>query len=434
MSVFNGRDASMPFAVTLHPSTFKGRTGFHRCSDNSTLDPEFPKEVPVLSDPSRRSLDIPPFLVMDVLERAQRMEREGRSVIHMEVGEPDFPTPECIREAAARALANGETKYTHSQGILELREAICEHYFNSYGVDIDPGRVIVTSGTSPALFLVFASLLEKGDEVIMTDPHYACYPNLVTFLGGAPVFTPLSAEDGFQPDPEKIREKGGNRTRAVLINSPANPTGAVLGEKSMERIYGLGVPVVSDEIYHGLAYGVKEHTGLEYSPDTFVLNGFSKRYSMTGWRLGYVIAPQRFVRSIQKIQQNFFISASAFIQKAGIAALRHARAQVDEMVATFNARRLQLLKDLRRIGFRIPVDPTGAFYILVDARHLGEDSLQLAFDILEKAGVAVTPGIDFGQGAEGCLRFSYTNSSQNLEEGVRRLARYVEEVSHNKTR
>ncbi len=386
-----------------------------------------------MPDPSRRSLDIPPFLVMDVLERAQKMEREGRSIIHMEVGEPDFPTPECVRDAAARAISEGETKYTHSQGMLQLREAICEHYYDSYGVDIDPGCVVVTSGTSPALFLVFASLLEKGDEVIMTDPHYACYPNFVTFMGGTPVFIPLSAEDGFQPDPEKIREKTGRRTKAILINSPANPTGAVLGEKSVESICRLGVPVISDEIYHGLAYGVKEHTGLEYSQETFVLNGFSKRYSMTGWRLGYVIAPRRFVRPIQKIQQNFFISASAFVQKAGIAALRLAQGQVDEMVATFDARRLQLLNGLREIGFRIPVDPTGAFYILVDARHLGEDSHRLAFDILEKAQVAVTPGIDFGRGAEGFLRFSYTSSSENLKEGVRRLARYVEEVSGKKT-
>jgi len=383
-----------------------------------------------LQSPSRRSLDIPPFLVMDVLERAQKLEREGGSVIHMEIGEPDFPTPECVRDAAIRALIDGETKYTHSQGLLELREAICERYFDKYGVDIDPGRVVVTSGTSPALFLVFASLLEKGDEVIMTDPHYACYPNFITFLGGAPIFTTLSARDGFQTDPEKIRARISKRTKAVLINSPSNPTGAVLEEGMMKRIMELGPPVVSDEIYHGITYGVKEHTGLEYSRDAFVLDGFSKRYSMTGWRLGYIIVPRRFVRPIQKIQQNFFISASAFVQRAGIAALRHGEARVREMVATFDDRRRQLLEGLRGIGFDIPVDPRGAFYVLVDARRLGEDSHKLAFDILEKAGVAVTPGIDFGPGGEGHLRFSYTDSAENLKEGVERIARYIEEVSH----
>ena len=382
-----------------------------------------------MRQPSRRSLDIPSFLVMDVLEKAQQMERAGRSVIHMEVGEPDFPTPECIREAAAQALRDGETKYTHSQGMPDLREAISENYYNSYGVEVGPDRIIVTSGTSPALFLIFAALLEGGDEVIMTDPHYACFPNFVTFLGGSPVYSRLFAESGFMPDTEDMKGKVGSRTAAVLVNSPANPTGAVLGEEILEKIVGLGVPVVSDEIYHGISYGVKEHTALEYTKDAFVLNGFSKLYAMTGWRLGYVIVPERFVRPMQKIGQNFFISASAFVQRAGIAALTSARPQVAEMVNTYDTRRRGLLEGLRGIGLHIPVDPLGAFYILVDAKHLQEDSHKLAFDILEKTGVAVTPGVDFGPGAEGHLRFSYATSMENLEEGVRRLAGYIEEES-----
>ncbi len=382
-----------------------------------------------MRQPSRRSVDIPPFLVMDVLEKAQQMERAGRSVIHMEVGEPDFPTPDCIREAAVRALRDGETKYTHSQGMPDLREAIREYYHNSYGVEVNPDRIIVTSGTSPALFLIFAALLEEGDEVIMTDPHYACFPNFVTFLGGSPVYSRLLAESGFMPDTEDMMDKVGSRTAAVLINSPANPTGAVLGKEALERIAGLGVPVVSDEIYHGISYGVKEHTALEYTKDAFVLNGFSKLYAMTGWRLGYVIVPERFVRPMQKIGQNFYISASAFVQRAGIAALTSAGPQVRAMVSTYDARRRELLNGLRGIGFHIPVDPLGAFYVLVDARHLEEDSHKLAFDILEKTGVAVTPGVDFGPGAEGHLRFSYATSLENLKEGVRRLAEYIGEES-----
>jgi len=366
---------------------------------------------------------------MDVLEKAQQMERAGRSVIHMEVGEPDFPTPDCIREAAVRALRDGETKYTHSQGMPDLREAIREYYHNSYGVEVNPDRIIVTSGTSPALFLIFAALLEEGDEVIMTDPHYACFPNFVTFLGGSPVYSRLLAESGFMPDTEDMMDKVGSRTAAVLINSPANPTGAVLGKEALERIAGLGVPVVSDEIYHGISYGVKEHTALEYTKDAFVLNGFSKLYAMTGWRLGYVIVPERFVRPMQKIGQNFYISASAFVQRAGIAALTSAGPQVRAMVSTYDARRRELLNGLRGIGFHIPVDPLGAFYVLVDARHLEEDSHKLAFDILEKTGVAVTPGVDFGPGAEGHLRFSYATSLENLKEGVRRLAEYIGEES-----
>jgi aspartate/methionine/tyrosine aminotransferase len=366
---------------------------------------------------------------MDVLERAQQMERSGRSVIHMEVGEPDFPTPECVREAVERAIRDGETRYTHSQGMPDLREAISEHYLNRYGVEVNPGRIIVTSGTSPALFLIFSALLERGDEVIMTDPHYPCYPNFVSFLGGKPVYTPVDAPSGFVPDADDMGGRVGPRTAAVLVNSPANPTGAVLGEQILKRIGGLGVPVVSDEIYHGLAYGVEEHTALEYTSDAFVLNGFSKLYAMTGWRLGYVIVPERFVRPMQKMGQNFFISASAFVQRAGIAALTLAGPELEEMVSTYDARRRQLLDGLRGIGFQVPVDPLGAFYVLVDARHLGEDSHQLAFDILEKTGVALTPGIDFGRGAEGHLRFSYATSMENLREGVLRLAAYIEEGS-----
>ena len=382
--------------------------------------------------PSRRSREIPPFIVMDVMERAQKLEREGRSIIHMEVGEPDFDTPECVREAAERAMRDGETHYTHSQGLIELREAICSHYYDKYRVSIDPDRVLVTSGTSPALLLIFAALLEAGDEVIMTDPHYACYPNFVTFLGGRPVYTPVVSDTGYQIDMQDLERKLTSRTRALLINSPANPTGAVMPEKTLEQISSTGPTVVSDEIYHGLVYGPTEHSVLEFNDEAFVLNGFSKLYAMTGWRLGYTIVPPGFVRPLQKMQQNFFISAGAFIQRAAIAALNEAAEDVEGMVKTYSRRREQLVNGLRETGFEIPVAPEGAFYVLVDARHLGGDSLALAFDILDRAGVAVTPGIDFGLSAEGHLRFSYTNSSENLREGVRRLAVYAEETVNGK--
>jgi len=378
--------------------------------------------------PSRRSLDIPPFIVMDVLERAQNLEREGRSIIHMEVGEPDFETPQCIKEAAVKAIADGETSYTHSQGLVELREEICARYYADYGVDVDPDQIIVTSGTSPALLLIFAALLEAGDEVIMSDPHYACYPNFVSFLGGRPEYSPVYSENGYQPDIGDMQSRVGPRTKAVLINSPGNPTGAVIPDSSLQQIASFGAPVVSDEIYHGLVYGARQHSILEYTSEAFVLNGFSKLYAMTGWRLGYVIAPARFVRPMQKMQQNFFISASAFVQRAGIAALREAGEDVQRMVDIYADRRAVILDGLRSIGFKVPADPQGAFYVLVDARHLGDDSYRTAFDILDKIGVAVTPGIDFGPSAEGHLRFSYANSSENLEEGIRRLAEYVNEA------
>lgn len=379
-------------------------------------------------EPSERAVNIPPFIVMDVLERAQHLEREGRSIVHMEVGEPDFDTPECIRTAAERAIRDGETHYTHSLGLLELREAICEHYYRRYRVSLDPGQVLVTSGTSPGLFLIFAALLEVGDEVLMTDPHYACYPNFVSFLGGRPVYTRVFADDGYQINVPDVVSRLGPKSKALLINSPSNPTGAVVPGRTLEKLSSLGLPVISDEIYHGLIYSGSDHSVLEFTREAFVLNGFSKLYAMTGWRLGYIIVPERFVRAMQKVQQNFFISAGAFTQRAGIAALTEAGEDVERMVRIYDERRKILLKGLREMGFQIPVEPQGAFYILVDARHLGKDSYRLAFDILEKSGVAVTPGIDFGDAAEGHLRFSYATSLENLEEGVRRLGNYVQET------
>ncbi|GBE14491.1 MAG TPA: pyridoxal phosphate-dependent aminotransferase [Proteobacteria bacterium] len=377
------------------------------------------------SEPSKRSLKLPPFIVMDVLEHAQELERGGRSIVHMEVGEPDLDTPSCIREAAIRALRDGETHYTHSLGLIKLREAICEHYHGRYGVSVGPDQVIVTSGTSPGLFLVFAALLEPGDEIVMTDPHYACYPNFVSFLGGSPVFTTVTAQGGYQLDLDDLGRKLGPGTRAILINSPGNPTGAVMPPETLAKVASLGPMVISDEIYHGLVYGDREHSILEYTSEAFVLNGFSKLYAMTGWRLGYVIVPKRFVRPMQKIQQNFFISAGSFVQWAGIAALKEGGEDARRMVEIYGERRNLLLKGLREIGFRIPVDPEGAFYVLVDTRRLDDNSYRLAFDILDQAGVAVTPGIDFGAAAEGHLRFSYTNSLANIREGLDRLGNYV---------
>ena len=264
-----------------------------------------------------------PFIVMDVLERAHEMERQGTHIIHMEVGEPDFDTPQCIKDAACQALNDGHTHYTHSLGILELRQAICEHYFDSYNVSVDPDQVVVSSGTSPAMFVMFAALLEKGDQVIISDPHYACYPNFIKFVQGRPVTVPVYEEDGFQYRPEAIKEKISPKTKALFINSPSNPTGNLLSANRMQAIADLALQsgrpyIISDEIYHGLVYEGKEHSILEFTDKAFVFNGFSKLYAMTGLRLGYMIAPKDFIRPIQKVQQNFFISANAMVQMAGI--------------------------------------------------------------------------------------------------------------------
>jgi aspartate/methionine/tyrosine aminotransferase len=293
---------------------------------------------------SKRTAEMTSFIVMDVLERANEMEREGVHIIHLEVGEPDFDTPACVKEAACRALEVGHTHYTHSLGLFELREAICEYYLTTYGVSIDPDQVIVTSGSSPAIFLVFSALLEKDDQVIISDPHYACYPNFIKFVEGQPVTVQVYEEDGFQYRPESIKEKITAKTKAIFINSPSNPTGNLLSQSRMKAIAALAdtpnAPyIVSDEIYHGLVYEGKEHSILEFTDHAFVVNGFSKLFAMTGLRLGYVIAPKLFIRPMQKLQQNFFISANAMVQQAGVAALKEAGDDVDRMKEIYNTRR-----------------------------------------------------------------------------------------------
>ncbi|MBN2412265.1 pyridoxal phosphate-dependent aminotransferase [candidate division KSB1 bacterium] len=375
---------------------------------------------------TNRSEQIPPFIVMEVLERAKELERAGRQIIHMEIGEPDFDTPAKIKQAAIDAIGRNETHYTHSLGILPLREAIARHYKDKYGVTVNPDQVIVTQGTSPALLLVLCALLEKGDEILLTDPCYACYPNFVNYIDGKPVMIPISAQDGFILHAEAAKRKITSKTRAILINSPSNPTGTLLPADNMRRLTELGPYIISDEIYHGLVYGEKEHSILEYTDRAFVLNGFSKTYAMTGWRLGYIIAPKEFVRPIQKSQQNLFICAGSVSQWAGVSALTEHHPEIPLMVNTYEKRRRFMLDALQELGFGVAVEPKGAFYILADARFLGENSYDLAFDMLEKSGVAVDPGIDFGANAEGFLRFSYANSLENIKTGIERLKKYIE--------
>ncbi|MDY0412631.1 pyridoxal phosphate-dependent aminotransferase [Methanothrix soehngenii] len=374
---------------------------------------------------ARRAEEITPFIVMEVLERARELERQGVDVVHLEVGEPDFDVPLAVKEATRKALDRGLTHYTHSLGDLELREAICRHYEKTYGVFIKHEQVVVTSGTSPAMMLVFSVLLERGQEVVLSDPGYSCYPNFISFLGGVPARVPVYEKDGFQLRAEAIRERIGDQTRAILINSPSNPTGNLLSGENMKAIAGLGPYIISDEIYHGLVYEGKEHSILEFTDHAFVLNGYSKLYAMTGLRLGYLIAPERFVRPIQKMQQNFFICASSLAQRAGIAALEETGPDVAEMKRIYNQRRKFMVRRLREMGFGITVEPTGAFYVFANAQHFSGDSYALAFDILEKAHVGVTPGIDFGPSGEGYLRFSYANSLQKIAEGLERIERYL---------
>jgi len=379
---------------------------------------------------SKRTEEITSFIVMDVLEKASEMECQGQDVIHLEVGEPDFDTPDCVKEAACRAINDGFTHYTHSLGLLELREAICQYYRDTYRVEVSPDQVLVTSGTSPAMFILFATLLDPGDEVIISDPHYACYPNFIKFADGSPVLVPVTEAEGFQYRPEDIVSRLGTRTKGILINSPANPTGNVLSRERIQAIADITADspetfIISDEIYHGLTYGESDHSILEFTRRAFVLNGFSKLYAMTGLRLGYLIAPREFMRPMQKLQQNFFISANAMVQQAGIAALTRAAEDVEKMRQTYDRRRRFMIRRLREMGLGITVEPTGAFYVFANVKHISKDSYQLAFDILKHACVGVTPGIDFGPHGEGYLRFSYANSMANIEEGMHRLEGYL---------
>ena len=374
---------------------------------------------------ARRAQEITPFLVMEILERAVELEAKGDHIIHLEVGEPDFSTPACIKAAADRAIKEGKTGYTHSLGILPLREAIAEHYHNKYGVQVSPDQILVTAGTSPAMWLVFSAILEAGDQVILADPRYACYANYVRFCGGEPVSVDVFEEEGFQLRPEAVAAKLTPRTKAILINSPANPTGTLLSAERMAALADLGPLVLSDEIYHGLVYEGRERSILEFTDRAIVFNGFSKAYAMTGWRLGYAIVPPELIRVLQKMHQNFFISANAFVQAAGIEALRKAEPEVIRMRAIYDERRRFIIPALRRLGFGIATEPTGAFYVLANAKRFTSDSYAFAFEILEQAKVGVTPGVDFGANGEGYMRFSYANSLENIAEALRRLEAFL---------
>ncbi|MBR4482956.1 MAG: pyridoxal phosphate-dependent aminotransferase [Paludibacteraceae bacterium] len=366
------------------------------------------------------------FLVMDVLEKAGEMSREGIDIVHLEVGEPDFDVPECVRGAVDEAYNKHITHYTHSLGDPELRAEIASLYNREYGVNVSPDRILVTSGTSPALLLVTMLLCSPGSEVILSNPGYACYKNFVLAAHAKPVYVDLDPSKGFEYNIEDIKSKINANTAAIFINSPMNPTGAILSDKFMHELATLGVPVVSDEIYHGLVYEGKAHSMLEYADDAIVLNGFSKRFAMTGLRLGYLIAPHKYMAALQKMGQNFLICASSTAQKAGISTLRDKSDYEQKMLSTYNERRLYMIERLRSMGFVIPKDPQGAFYIFADASRFTSNSLKFAFDVLDNAHVGITPGVDFGTGiCSHYVRFSYANSLERIKEGLDRLERYL---------
>ncbi|MDD4921334.1 MAG: pyridoxal phosphate-dependent aminotransferase [Bacteroidales bacterium] len=373
--------------------------------------------------------EMTPFIVMDVLERANEMQQQGIDVIHLEVGEPDFDIPSCVAKAAADAYQSGKTHYTHSMGNPELRKAIAAFYQKEYGVKVDPDCIVVTSGSSPAILLALMLLCEAGSEVILSNPGYACYRNFALAVNAEPVLVELRPENKFQYDVRDIREKLNGKTRTIFVNSPMNPTGGLVDESVFRDLATLNVPVISDEIYHGLVYEGRARSILEFTDNAFVINGFSKRFAMTGMRLGYMIAPKEYMRALQILQQNLFICAPSTAQEAGIAALRTADPDVQAMKSIYRKRRDYMVSRLKDMGFVIHAEPEGAFYVFCDARKFTGDSFAFAFDVLEKAHIGITPGVDFGTAGEGFLRFSYANSLEKIEEALNRLEKYLKKLN-----
>lgn len=377
---------------------------------------------------SQRARDVTPFIAMDVLERANELE----DVIHLEVGEPDFEPPDRVFETAIESLRAGNTDYTAARGKPKLRRAIAAHYDREYGVDVDPDRIVVTPGTSPGLFLALSALVDPGEEVVLTDPHYACYPNFVRTVGGEIETVPLRAEDGFRPRVADFEAAIDDSTRALLLNSPANPTGAVLDGDTLAGLAAAAeatdtVPVV-DEVYHGLSYDAEEHTILEYTDDAFALNGFSKRFAMTGWRLGWIVVPPGYVEAVNRLAQNVLICAPNFVQDAGVAALETPPERLAEIRETYRKRRDLLLEAVTDWGLDLGYTPQGAYYLLVDVSDLPGDPVEIADLLLEEAGVAVTPGVDFGEGAADYIRLSYATDLEAIEEAIDRIEAVLETV------
>jgi len=378
-----------------------------------------------------RMAQIAPFHVMELMARAHALEAEGRSIIHLEVGEPDFATADPILEAARRFLTGGHVHYTAALGLHQLREAISGFYHTRYGLDVPPARIVVTAGASGALLLALGVLVNPGDEWLVPDPGYPCNRHFVRLLEGKPVSLPVEAESNYQPTAAQLAASWTGRTRGLLVASPANPTGTLLDLDTMAALVSTvaarGGTLLVDEIYHGLTYGVDAGSALAISDDVFVINSFSKYFGMTGWRLGWLVAPQRYVREIEKLAQNLYIAPSTVAQHAALAAFDPETTTILEARRhEFSARRDILLPGLRRLGFGIVAEPRGAFYMYADSSGLADDSFSLAGQLLAQAGVAATPGLDFGSNApQAHMRFAYTIGRDQIEEALVRMAEFL---------
>ena len=377
---------------------------------------------------ARRAAEIEPFEVMDVLSRAQALERAGRRVVHMEIGEPDFTAPAPVVEAGIRALRDGRTAYTATLGLASLREAIAGHYEKRFGARVSPDRIAITSGASGGLLTVSALYVDAGDEILVPDPGYPGYRHFVRAFEGVAKILPVSAKSDFQPTLEMVRAAWGPRTKGMLLGSPSNPTGTLISREELQRIAAFiaaqeGVLLV-DEIYQGLVYGMEPWTAFGLPGEVVLINSFSKYFCMTGWRLGWVVLPQDALRGFEKLAQHLFISAPAAAQHAALSAFDSQTLEILEARRKeFEKRRDFLVPALKKAGLSIPAEPHGAFYVYADC---GGDARRYARELLEREAVAATPGVDFGaNGTERFVRFAYTRSMEDLEEAAERIARFA---------
>jgi aspartate/methionine/tyrosine aminotransferase len=375
--------------------------------------------------------EIEPFHVMELLKMAAALEQAGRSVIHMGIGEPDFPAAQPVLDAAAKAIAGGTMRYTHAVGLLALREAIAAHYHQRFGVDVAAERIVITAGASGALLLACAALVGRDDEVLMPDPSYPCNRHFVTAFEGRPRLIPSGPAQRFQLSAAMVREHWSPSTRGVLLASPSNPTGTSIATNELRDIAALvrerGGFTVVDEIYQGLSYDAPPFSALSLGDDIIVINSFSKYFNMTGWRLGWLVVPPSMMAAVEKLAQNFFICASTLAQQAALACFTpESMAIFEQRKSEFKRRRDYLVPELQRLGFTIPVLPDGAFYIYADCSRFSEDADAFTRDVLQATGVVMTPGLDFGtQNVERFIRVSYATSMENLQEAVHRLESYL---------
>lgn len=380
---------------------------------------------------STRINDIQPFHVMALLARARELEAAGKDIIHMEIGEPDFPTPAPIVNAAITAISKGDIHYTPAIGLYELRKAIADYYKSQFDVLVDPKRIIITPGASGALLLTLGVIIEEGDEVILADPGYPCNRNFIRFLSGKTRSIPVDASTEYQLSIKHLKDNWQQNTAAVLVASPSNPTGTLLSESVLiemaEFVKQHDAYLIVDEIYQGLVYSGKSTTSLSINDNVIVINSFSKYFNMTGWRLGWVVAPEGCVSDMDKLAQNIFLAASTPAQFAALAAFKPETISILEgYKQEFKRRRDYLLIELKKLGFKIEVEPMGAYYIYANCEKFSDNSYAFCYELLEKAGVAITPGKDFGANQENIfVRFAYTTSIERLKEGIKRLNEFL---------